>query len=117
VRRVAVTAVVCASVVLASSGCFRTQYVNFVAPYQEPVAFNATPSGAPSSWQHYFLFGWIPASRTLKAGEACGGADRIQSIETRETFLQGFVAMLASYYVNIYSPYTGKVVCEDAKTP
>ena len=63
-------------------------------------------------WRHFFLYGWIPGEMVIDAAAYCGGTDRIERIETRESFVQGFIAAFAGYYVNIYSPYTGRVVCD-----
>lgn len=67
---------------------------------------------SPRYWRHFFLFGWIPGEMVIDAAAYCGGTDRIERIETRESFVQGFIAAFAGYYVNIYSPYTGRVVCD-----
>ena len=47
----------------------------------------------------------------IKANQACGPAARVREIRTQQTFTQGLVAVLASYYVNIYSPYNAEVFC------
>ena len=37
----------------------------------------------------------------------------MKEIRTRETFVQGLIAAFAGYYINVYSPYTAEVICED----
>jgi hypothetical protein len=41
----------------------------------------------------------------------CGDANHVEEIQTEQTFVEGLIATFAGYYVNIYSPYNGKVVC------
>lgn len=53
----------------------------------------------------------VPSERVIDAGRQCGGADQVAEIRTEERFVQGLIAVLASYYVNIYSPWNGEVVC------
>jgi hypothetical protein len=48
----------------------------------------------------------------VDASAYCHGTERIERIETRRSFVQGLIAALAGYYINIYSPYTGRVVCD-----
>ena len=67
-----------------------------------------------SRWQHFFVWGWFPIERVIDAGRACGGPEKVHAIETRQTFLQGLIAVFAGYYVNVNSPYNGEVVCEGA---
>ena len=95
-----------------SSGCYCTRYVNLPLTSQLPtpaVDFQREP---PSGWQHFFIFGWAPGERVIDASAACGGEEKIESIETRRKFVQGLIYAFAGYYINIYSPYNGKVVCE-----
>lgn len=98
---------------IATAGCFRTAYVNLHPPMPSPEVAQANPpSQPPSRWQHFFLFGWIPSERLIRADEICGGSERVKEIRTRQTFLEGLVEALSSYYVNIYSPWDAEVVCK-----
>jgi hypothetical protein len=92
------------------AGCFRTSYYHLQPepPTPVPAVARIRPD---SRWRHFFLYGWIPSEMVIPAGSRCGGAEHVAEIRTRQTFLQGLVAELASYYVNIYSPYTGEVLC------
>ena len=36
----------------------------------------------------------------------------MSEIRTQQTFTQGLVEILASYYVNIYSPYDAEFLCD-----
>jgi len=49
--------------------------------------------------------------RVIDAAARCGGAQRVQEIRTERSFVQRLIATIAGYYINIYSPYTGEVVC------
>jgi hypothetical protein len=68
-----------------------------------------------SEWLHFFIYGIVPSEKIIDAAKPCGGAEHIVSINTRQTFLQGLVQEAASYYINIYSPYDGHVVCDKTK--
>ena len=95
---------------LAVLGCYRTTYRNFGIPTGTSVT---TPAPHPPSWQHFFLWGWVPSERVIPASRICGEG-HVKEIRTRQTFLEGLVEQLCSYYVNIYSPYDAEVVCDDA---
>ena len=70
-----------------------------------------------TGWQHFFLYGWVPGERRIDARERCGDAEKIHSIQTRRTFVEGFVAAFAGYYINIYSPWNGAVYCTEQPAP
>ncbi len=91
-------------------GCYRTTYLHF---QPEPIA-ETQPPEAPvrkTGWQHFFVWGWFPEEHQIDAVETCGGAEGIHSIETQRTFVEGLVAAVAGYYVNVYSPWNGAVYC------
>jgi hypothetical protein len=69
------------------------------------------PTRSTSGWQHFFLWGWVPVERTIDVKQECGGAGNVAAIRTRQTFLEGLVAAVAGFYVNIYSPWDGAVDC------
>lgn len=95
-------------------GCYRTRYVHF-----EPAATTepTTPfTPATSGWRHFFLYGWVPDELRIDAASQCGGPEHVHSIETEQTFLQGLIATFATYYINIYAPWTGRVVCDAPPT-
>ena len=104
-------AIVLAAVLLVS-GCYRTHYSNFHRPGSEPAASVSEPVRV-TGWQHFFLYGWVPGERAIDARSECGGEAKIESIETRRTFLQGLVAAFAGYYINIYSPWNAAVFCTE----
>lgn len=108
-RRLAFTLLLCAVL----SGCFRTTYVNLhpadAAPPSEPPSVQPRRGGA---WQSFFLYGWVPGDRQIDAAARCGGGEHVESIETRRTFLEGLVAAFAGYYINVYSPWNGRVNCD-----
>jgi hypothetical protein len=93
-----------------SIGCYRTVYRNL-----EPPGATAHARVAPqrsSSWRNFFLYGWLPREVVVQAGAECGGAANVREIRTRRSFRQGLVAKFASSAgVNVYSPWTGAVVC------
>ena len=102
-----------ACVCVVSTGCFRTTYTNVVDSSAPQSASAPAASAEVSSWQHFFLYGWVPEQLDIDAAAICGGAGNVESIKTQRTFLQGLVAAVAGVYVNIYSPFDGKVVCKD----
>jgi hypothetical protein len=107
------------AIVLSISGCYKTVYMNVqgnknlekaaLAQEDKHPAFNA------ASWQHFFIYRWIPSEKTIDAANLCGGAEHIVSINTQQNIVQLLVQSAASYYINIYSPYDGNVVCDNAK--
>ncbi len=101
-----------AAVVLTGSGCFRTVYHNLQPPSYQPATQSVRRNREDnSSWQHFFVYGWAPSERVIDAGVRCGGPGQVQEIRTEQSFAQGLIAAVAGYYINIYSPYTGEVVC------
>lgn len=94
-------------------GCHRTRYIN-LAP---PDAISTAPEQSlprrrtRSGWQHFFVYGWAPGVKVIDGEEICGGPHRVREIRTQRTFVQGLVGAVAGYYVNIYNPYDGRVVC------
>jgi hypothetical protein len=58
------------------------------------------------------VYGWVPDELIVDAAAYCNGTERIERIETEQSFVQGLIAAFAGYYINIYSPYTGRVVCD-----
>jgi Bor protein len=92
------------------SGCFRTVYRNLEPPGTTP-APRAAVRRSPA-WRSFFLYGWVPRELVVHAAVECGGARNVREIRTRRTFGQSLVASFASSSgVNIYSPWTGEVVC------
>ena len=99
-------------ILLAASGCFRTVYHHLEPPSYQPATQSVRPNRELNSgWQHFFIYGWAPGEKVIDAAGRCGGAGQVQEIRTEQTFLQGFIGAVAGYYINIYSPYTGEVVC------
>ena len=106
-------------VVLLNSGCYKTVYMN-VQGNKNPAKMTLEqveklPSYDDSNWLHFFIYGLVPSEKIIDVAEPCGGAEHIVSINTRQTGLQLLVQAAASYYVNIYSPYDGHVVCDKTK--
>jgi len=108
-------------VATAMTGCYRTHYVNFVPPpidaqgaRAEQRELRSIPGGysTKNGWQHFYVWGWVPSKRTYAVDVICGGADRIESIQTQRTFVQGLIATFAGYYVNVYSPYNAAFNCQ-----
>jgi Bor protein len=93
-----------------SIGCYRTVYRNL----EPPGAMSEQPASVrrSSGWRSFFLYGWVPREVTVNAAGECGSADNVREIRTRRTFSQALVATFASSSgVNVYSPWTGEVVC------
>ena len=96
----------------AGPGCARTVYTN-LHPRLTTAAVDATADrSSPRGWRHFFVWGWFPTDLVIDASAYCGGTEHVDRIETRESFVQGLIAAFAGYYVNVYSPYTGRVVCD-----
>lgn len=108
-------------VMFSISGCYRTVYMN-VQGDRNPTKvtleqLEKLPDYDDSNWLHFFIYGLVPSEKIIDVAQPCGGAEHIASINTRQTFLQGLVQEAASYYINIYSPYDGHVVCDKPKMP
>lgn len=95
-----------------ASGCYRTRYIG-LGPESPRAAQHIDESSRErrSGWQHFFVYGWAPGTRTIDAAELCDGRENIHSIETERRFVQGLIAAFAGYYINIYSPWNGAVYC------
>ena len=100
-----------AGLLWATTGCFRTVYHHLEPPSYQPATHSPRVVREDSGWQHFFLYGWAPGEKVIDAAGRCGGPGQVQEIRTEQTFLQGFIGAIAGYYINIYSPYTGEVVC------
>ena len=102
--------------VVGMGGCYRTHYVNFSpeSPLRAPAS---TVPVRATGWQHFFIWGWAPGERSIDARAECGATGNVDSIRTRRTFLQGLVAAVAGYYVNVYSPWNGAVYCDERTPP
>jgi hypothetical protein len=106
-------------VVLSVSGCYKTVYMN-VQGDKTPAKMTLeqlekVPDFDETDWFHYFIYGLVPSEKTIDAGKLCGGSENILSINTKQSFLQALVTEIASYYINIYSPYSAYVVCDKTK--
>ena len=94
----------------ASSACYRTVYRQLEPSRETARAGVAARSSA--GWRSFFLYGWVPRELVVHAAAECGGSGNVREIRTRRTFGQGLVAKFASSVgVNVYSPWTGEVVC------
>jgi hypothetical protein len=100
-----------AATLLIQAGCFRTVYRNLEPAVVPPTNATGRLLERESGWQHFFVYGWFPRELIVNASRQCGGVDQVREIRTRQTFAQGLIATFAGYYVNIYSPYTGQVLC------
>jgi hypothetical protein len=107
-------AIVLLIVAAAAVGCFRTRYVN-LEPLSVKPQMLASSVPPPSEWRSFFVYGWAPGELVIDAAKACGGIEHVKRIETEQTFLEGLVSAFAGYYINIYSPYNGAVICDDTR--
>jgi hypothetical protein len=112
-----IVAAALAGVLTGSLGCYRTHYKNVAPPVVLEPSTTAPKKPRDQSWIHFFIWGWIPAERRIAAAEQCGGPEHIVAIETERRFIQGLIAVFASYYINIYSPWTARVVCDTEIAP
>jgi hypothetical protein len=111
--RIGLLAMITASSFSCASGA-RTVYINL---HPAVVATASQPShvvrSSPRYWRDFFLFGWVPGELVVDAADECGGAEHVERIETQQSFVQRLIASFASSYpINVYSPYTGRVVCD-----
>jgi hypothetical protein len=112
-----IVAAVLAGALTGSLGCYRTHYKNLAPPVVLESASTTAEKPRDQSWIHFFIWGWIPAERRIDAAKQCGGPQHLVAIETERRFIQGLIAIFASYYVNIYSPWTARVLCDDEIAP
>jgi hypothetical protein len=106
------------AVVLASGsvGCYRAVYRN-LEPSGPTMAQRANVRRS-SGWRSFFLYGWVPNEVRVNAAAECGSASNVREIRTRRTLNQGLVGAFASSSgVNVYSPWTGEVVCGAPELP
>jgi hypothetical protein len=95
-----------------SIGCYRTVYRN-LQPSELSVEQGHSIRRS-AAWRSFFLYGWVPKEVLVHAAAECGSAGNVREIRTRRTFNQALVAAFASSSgVNIYSPWTGEVVCRE----
>lgn len=107
-------------VAVSLGGCYRTRYVNLLPPQalgnstakQGDGSAADPPRVRPSGWQHFFVWGWFPPEKVFRVDQECGGAAHVREIRTRQTFTEGLVALVAGYYVNVYSPYDAQIFCD-----
>ena len=92
--------------------CARTVYTNLHPQLPTPAIAPDADRSSPRSWRSFFVWGWAPRELVIDASAYCDGTERIERIETQRSFAQGLVAAVAGYYINIYSPYSGRVVCD-----
>jgi Bor protein len=103
----------CLAIVL---GCYTTTYVNFAPESQaNPAAHIHAVQTVPQYWRSFWIYGWAPGEMRIDAVGSCGGIEHVEKIETEQTFVQGLIAAFAGYYINIYSPYSARVVCDNSK--
>jgi hypothetical protein len=100
-------------VLIGSFGCYRTHYTNVAPPVVSAPSSLTPEKPRDQTWIHFFIYGWVPGEQRIDAAKQCGGAQHIKVIETEQRFVQGLIAIFASYYINIYSPWTGRVVCDN----
>jgi hypothetical protein len=99
-------------ILVTATACARTVYTNLHPQFPIPVAASDVDPARPQYWRHFFVFGWVPGELLIDAAGYCGGTQHIERIETRQSFVQGLIESVAGYYINVYSPYTGRVVCD-----
>jgi len=93
-------------------GCYTTTYYNFQPEPQSTPSHTGAEPYVAQDWHSYWLFGWRPPEVRINAAAWCGGIENVKRLETERTSVQGLVASLAWYYVNVYSPYSIRVVCD-----
>jgi hypothetical protein len=99
---------------LAIGGCYRTHYTNLYALDYVPAEPPTGRVESEATWRNFWIYGWSPGEMKIDAAAVCGEG-HVDEIETKRSFLQGLVAGLASVYINIYSPWTGKIRCSESQ--
>jgi len=93
-------------------GCYTTTYSNFAPPDHAAPQHTGSERNDVQYWRSFWMYGWFPPELRIDASAACGGAEHVDKLTTEQTFIQGLIASFAGYYVNIYSPYSARVVCD-----
>ena len=62
---------------------------------------------AEDNMSHFFV-GGIGQKAKINARQICGGSDKVVSVETQQTFLNGFLGFLS---FGIYTPMQYRVTC------
>ena len=103
---------------LLCSGCYTTTYYNFQSnPSSDFAAHTGDEPEIPRYWRNFWVFGLAPGKLTIDAAADCGGVDHLERLETERTFVQGLINQFAGYYINVYSPYSARVVCDHSVLP
>lgn len=108
-RSRAIATVVALLVASTATGCFHATYTNLYG-HEGATQYQGEALEHAPSWHNFFVFGWIPSEVTIESGKICGERG-VQEIRTEESFLQAAVAIVTSYYVTIYKPWTGETIC------
>ena len=96
-------------------GCYTTTYYNFEPEPPAPAAHADAKQTVPQYWRSFWVYGWAPSEMRIDAAGSCGGLEHVKRLETEQTFVQGLVTAFAGYYINIYAPYSARVVCDHSK--
>jgi hypothetical protein len=96
-------------------GCYTTTYYNLRPEAKAELPHTGSPPANQRSWRHFWLFGWVPSEMRIDAAGACGGSEHVAELQTEATFVQGLIAAFAGYVVNVYAPYTARVVCDHSE--
>jgi hypothetical protein len=108
------SAILTACLVL-SLGCYTTTYYNFAPEGQAAPQHSGSEPDDPQYWRHFWVYGWDPEELRIDAPAACGGSEHLEKLATEATFVQGLIATFAGYYINIYSPYSARVICDHSR--
>jgi hypothetical protein len=74
---------------------------------QKFVLQNGVGMTAENSMSNFFISG-LGQSHRIVASTICGGADKVVSVETQTTFLNGLLGFLSS---GLYSPRQYRIMC------
>lgn len=64
---------------------------------------------ANSKDSHDFFIGGIGQTKTVDAANVCGSADRVLQVQTKQTFINGFLGLIT---FGIYTPREYSVYCK-----
>jgi hypothetical protein len=94
---------------------YYTTYYNFEPQSRSEPSHSGAEPKVPQYWRSFWVYGWFPGEIRIDAARSCGGIEHVKRLETGQTFVQGLLAGVARHYINIYSPYSARVVCDHSR--
>ena len=76
---------------------------------QQTFVMNGDDTTPTTNKAQAFFVGGIGQTKTINAAEVCGGADKVQKVESQTTFLNGVLQLVT---FSIYTPRQARVYCK-----